>query len=64
MVPIVQLKVANAKQCPAELSPTIIPHYPPKHLWETLEMGKNPTQQPKIHSFPPSEKSSLINLLL
>ena len=31
-------------------------------LWETLGMGKKPTQQPKIYSFPPSEKSSLIDL--
>ena len=33
-------------------------------LWETLGMGKNPTQQPKIYSFPPSEKSPLIDLNL
>ena len=25
----------------------------PEPLWETLGMGKNPTQQPKIYSFPP-----------
>ena len=28
----------------------------PEPLWVTLEMGKNPTQQLKIYSFPPSEK--------
>ena len=35
-------------------------------LWETLEMEENPTQHPKMYSFPPSEKSPLIflNLLL
>ena len=37
------------KQCPAGLSPTIIPHYAPKHLWKTLGMGKNSTQ--KLTSF-------------
>ena len=36
----------------------------PEPLWETLGMGKNPTQQPKIHSFPPLEKSPLIDLNL
>ena len=34
----------------------------PKPLCETLEMGENPTQQSKIYSFPPSEKSPLIDL--
>ena len=34
----------------------------PKALWETLGMGKNPTQQPKIYSFPPSGKSPSIDL--
>ena len=36
----------------------------PESLWENLGMGKNPTQQPKIFSFPPSEKSTLIYLNL
>ena len=36
----------------------------PETLWVTLGMGKNPTQQPKIYSFPPSEKSPLIDLNL
>ena len=36
----------------------------PEPLWVTLGMGKNPTQQPKIYSFPPSEKSPLIDLNL
>ena len=29
----------------------------PDPLWVTLGMGENLTQQPKIYSFPPSEKS-------
>ena len=37
-----------------------VPHFP-KPLWVTLGMGKNPTQQPKIYSFPRSEESSLID---
>ena len=36
----------------------------PELLWITLGMGKNPTQQPKIYSFSPPEKSSLIDLNL
>ena len=32
----------------------------PEPLWETLGMGENPIQQPKIYSFPPSEISPLI----
>ena len=36
----------------------------PETLWETLGMGENPTQQPKIYSFPPSEKFPLIDLNL
>ena len=36
----------------------------PETLWVTLGMGKNPTQQPKTYSFPPSEKSHLIDLNL
>ena len=41
-------KSLNTNQCPAGLSPRIIPQYPRKHLWETLRMERNPTQQPKI----------------
>ena len=33
-------------------------------LWEILGMGKNPTRQPKLYSFLPSEKSALIDLIL
>ena len=59
---LVETKSLSTKQCPAGSSPRIIPHYPPKHLWETLGMGEYPTQQPKIYSFPPLEKSFLISL--
>ena len=41
--------------------PELCPNYPPKHLWETLGMGENPTQQLKNYLFPPPEKSPLIN---
>ena len=41
---------------------TVLPS--PEPLWVTLGMEKNPTQQPKIYSFPPSEKSPLIDLNL
>ena len=34
----------------------------PEPLWVTLWMGKNPTQQPNIYSFPLSEKFPLIDL--
>ena len=64
LITFVGTKSLNTKQCPEGLSLRIIPHYLRKHLWETLGMGKNPTQQPKIYSFPPPEKSPLINLLL
>ena len=57
-------KSLDTKQCPARLSPRIIPHYPPKHLWETLGMGKNQPQQPKMCSFLPPEKKPLTNSLL
>ena len=57
-------KSLDAKECLAVLSPRIIPRCPPKHLWETLGMRKNHTEQPKIYSFPPPEKNPLINLLL
>ena len=36
----------------------------PEPLWVTLGMEKNPTQQPKIYLFPPSEKSPVIDLNL
>ena len=36
----------------------------PRTLWVTLGMGKNRTQQPKIYSFPPSEKSPLVDFNL
>ena len=52
-------KSLNTKQCPAGLSPRIIPHCAPKHLWETLKMGANPTQQPKMYSFNPPEKFTI-----
>ena len=54
----------NIKQCPAKLPPRIYPIITPKHLWGTLRMRKNSTQQPKIYSFLPPEKFPLINLLL
>ena len=37
-------KSLDTKQCPAGLSPRIIPHYPTKHLWENLGMAKNHIQ--------------------
>ena len=61
---LVGTKSLNTKQCPGRLSPRIISHYPPKHLWETLGMRENSTQHPNIYSFLPREKSPLINLLL
>ena len=67
---LVGTKSLNTKHFPAGLSPGIIPHYPPplpphpKSLWKTLGMEKNPTKQPKMHSFPLLEKLPLINLLL
>ena len=57
-------KSLNIKPTPAELSPRIIPHYPPKLLLEILGMGKNTSWHLKIYSFSPPEKSSLINLHL
>ena len=53
-------KSPNTKQCPAGLSPRIIP----KTLLETLGMEENISQQSKTYSFLLSEKSSLINLHL
>ena len=49
---LVGTKSVNSKQCPAGLSRRIIPHYPPKHLWKTLGMKKNPTNSPKFTYFP------------
>ena len=46
---LIGTKSLNTKQSPAGLSPRIIPHYPPKPVWETLGMGENPSQQPKIY---------------
>ena len=50
------------------VAPTRCGLYPPslllEPLLETLGMGGNPTQQTKIYSFPPSEKSPLIDLNL
>ena len=57
-------KSLNTKHCLAGLSLRIISHYPPKHLWETLGIWENLTQQAKIYSSPPPEKSPLINLHL
>ena len=54
---LIGTKFLSTKQYPAGLSPKIIPHCPLRHSWETLEMGENPTQQPKIYSFIPPEKS-------
>ena len=41
-----------------------VPHPSAEPLWETLGIGENPTQQPKIYLFLPSEKSHLIELNL
>ena len=60
----IRTKSLDTKQCPPGLSTRSKPHYPPKHLWEILGMGKNHTQQPNIYSFSPPEKNPLINLPL
>ena len=60
---LIGTKFLSTKQYPAGLSPKIIPHCLLKHSWETLEMGENPTQQRKIYSFIPPEKSPYWNLL-
>ena len=39
----------------------IIPHYPPKPLWETLGMAENPSKQHKMSSLSPPKRSSFIN---
>ena len=54
------------QKCHKIVAPTRCGLFPPspEPLWVTLGMGKNPTQQPKIYSFPPSEKSPLIGLNL
>ena len=64
LITFVGTKSLNTKQCPEGLSLKIIPHYLRKHLWETLGMGKNPTQQPKNLLISPTRKTHLINLLL
>ena len=61
LIKLVGTKSLNTKECPAGLSLGIIPHYLCKHLWESLGMGKNPTQQAKVYSFRPPEKSPFIN---
>ena len=53
---LVGTKSINAKQCVARLSPRIISHCDTKVLPETLGMGKNPSQQKKIYSFPSLQK--------
>ena len=40
---LIETKSCNTKQCEAGLSPGIIPHYPPKPLWETVGIGENPS---------------------
>ena len=57
-------KSLDTKQCAGGLSFGIISHYPPKSLSETLGMGKNKSQQPKILLLSPTSKNPLINLLL
>ena len=57
----------NLIQNSVQLYLRTVPHYPPKHYppkREILWMGKNPTQQSKIYSFPQPEKFLLINFLL
>ena len=61
---LVGSKSFNTKQCPAGLSPRIIPYYPHKPLLETPGMRENPTKRPKVYSFSPPEKYPLINLYL
>ena len=54
---LIGTKFIITKQCPAGLSPKIMPSCPPKRSLETLEMGENCTQQPKIC---PARKISLM----
>ena len=54
---LVETKSINTKQCAARLSPRIISHCDTKVLLETLGMGKNPSQQTSIYSFPSPQKS-------
>ena len=44
---LIETKSFNTKQCPAGLPLNIIPHYFPKHSWESLGMRENPSQQQK-----------------
>ena len=53
---LVGTKSINTKQCAARLSPRIIPHCDTIFLLETLGMGKNPSQQTNIYSFPSPQK--------
>ena len=56
---LVGTKSFNLKQCPAGLFSWIIPHYRHKHIWETLAMGKNTTQQLKFTHFSTTRKKTL-----
>ena len=60
---LVGTKFLNRRQCITGLSPRVIPHCLPNQSWQTLEMGENPTQQPKMYSFTPPETMPLRNLL-
>ena len=51
-----------SQNCCTHQAWTVLPF--PEPLWVTLGMGENPTQQPKIYSFPPSEKFPLLGLNL
>ena len=48
---LVGTKPLNTKHSLERLSSSIIFHNPPKHLWTTIGMEENPTQQPEIHLF-------------
>ena len=57
--------LSSYQKCPKLLHPSDVDcSLSPEHLWVTLGMRKNSIQQPKIYSFPPSEKSPLIDLNL
>ena len=53
---LVGTKSLNTKQCPAVLSPRIIPNYLHRNLWETLAMGKNPPNS-QIFTHIPHQKN-------
>ena len=57
-IPGISLLTKNVKNC-CTRQVWIVPHPSAEPLWETLGMRGNPTQQPKVYSFPPSEKSPL-----